>query len=239
MAQRVEEGALLTRQERVDGHESGRLIEIVVDQVDAARDGQEPEPDRDEHDEQQAPPENRHRIAEQRDGHQRLVIEAAALDRRNRAGRHPDRNGEQHGEERQLERRGEQGQKLGQNFLLRRQRYAEIAVRETPDVVEKLLPNRLVEPQLMAKVRQPLRRHAVLADPHLHRIARHETDRREGQEHQRQKCRDRERDAAKKIDEHGRSENDGPRLLRRRRGPDRPYWRSTPSNACVPSGLCL
>jgi hypothetical protein len=40
MAQRVEEGARLTGHERVDSHESGRLIERVVDEVDAARDRQ-------------------------------------------------------------------------------------------------------------------------------------------------------------------------------------------------------
>ena len=91
----------------------------------------------------------------------------------------------------------------------------------------------------MAEVGEPLRRHAVLADPDLDRIARHEPDRDEGQEHQRQKGRDRQRDAAKEIDEHGRSESGGLRPCETRRSPDRPYWRSTPSNACVPSGLCL
>ena len=64
----------------------------------------------------------------------------------------------------------------------------------------------------MAEVGEPLRRHAVLAGPDLDRIARHETDRREGQEHQREKGRDGQRDAAKEVGEHGRSENDGLRL---------------------------
>ena len=40
MAQGVEEGALLIGQERVNGHESGRLIERIVDEVDPARDGE-------------------------------------------------------------------------------------------------------------------------------------------------------------------------------------------------------
>ena len=63
----------------------------------------------------------------------------------------------------------------------------------------------------MAKIREPLRRHAVLAGPHLDRIARHEADRREGQEHQRKESRDGERDAAKEVGDHGLSENNGPR----------------------------
>jgi hypothetical protein len=99
MTQGVEESARLIGHERVDGHEPGRLVERVVDEVDAARDRQKPKPDRNEHDQEQAPPEDRHRIPEQRDRHQRLVIDAAAFDRCERPGRHPDRNRERHGEE--------------------------------------------------------------------------------------------------------------------------------------------
>src|SRR5208283_5290167 len=85
---------------------------------------------------------------------------------------------------------------------------------ETPDIVEKLFPDRLIEAELMTEVCQPLRRHAVLADPDLDRIARHQPDGDESQEHQRQKGRDGQRDAAKEIGEHGRSENDGLRPWR-------------------------
>ena len=52
-------------------------------------------------------------------------------------------------------------------------------------IVEELLPDRLVEAELVAEVGQPLRRNAVLADAHLDRIARHQADRDEGEEHQR------------------------------------------------------
>ncbi len=73
----------------------------------------------------------------------------------------------------------------------------------------------------MPKVGQPLGRDAVLADPHLHRIARHEADRDEGQKHQREERRDRQRDAAEKIAEHEGVRRAGPR--RSRRSPSRPY----------------
>ena len=99
MAQGVEESGRLIGHERVDGHEPGRLVERVVDEVDAARDRQKPKPDRNEHDQEQAPPEDRHRISEQRDRHQRLVIDPAALDGGERPGRHADRDREHHGEE--------------------------------------------------------------------------------------------------------------------------------------------
>ena len=130
MTQGVDKGAFLIGQERVNEHEAGRPFDIEVDRVDPARDREQAQPHGHEHDEEQAPPENRHRVAEQRHRHQRLVIEAAALDRGESAGRDADRDGKQHGEERELERRREERQKLGQNLLLRRQRHAEIAVRE-------------------------------------------------------------------------------------------------------------
>src|SRR5580704_10262666 len=85
-------------------------------------------------------------------------------------------------------------------------------MREAPDIVEKLPPHRLVEAELMTKIRQPLRRHAVFARPDLDRIARDEPDRREGQEHQREESRDGERDASKEVGDHARSETNGPRL---------------------------
>ena len=168
---------------------------------------QEAELDRDEHDEQQAPPEDRHRIAEQRHGHQRLVEHAAALDGGDRAGRHADENREHHGEERQLQRRRKQRQELGQHLLLRRQRHAEVAVQELPHIVEELPPQRLVEPELVAEVGEPFGRNPMLADPDLDGVAGDEADRDEGEKHQRQKRRDRQRDAAEKVSEHGRSED--------------------------------
>ena len=70
-------------------------------------------------------------------------------------------------------------------------------------VVEKLSPDRLVEAELMTQDREPFRRDAALAHAHLDRIAGHEADRDEGQEHQRQKRRDGQRDAAYEIDQHG------------------------------------
>src|ERR1700733_11108746 len=113
-------------------------------------------------------------------------------------------------------------------------------MREAPDIIEKLLPHRLVEAELMTEVSEPFRRHAVLASPDLDGIAWHETDRREGQEHQRNESRDGERDASKEVGCHGDPKPTGPALtsLASEAGTDL-YLISTPSNACVPSGLCL
>ena len=72
MAQRVEEGALLAGEQASISMKPVTGSKIV-DEVDAARDRGQPKLDGDEQDEQQAPPEDRHRIAGERSAHQRLV----------------------------------------------------------------------------------------------------------------------------------------------------------------------
>ena len=173
MLQRVDDCAGLIGKRRVDHHEAGRLVEIIFDQIDAAGDRRPAERHPEEHDQQQAPPEDRHGIAEQRNRHQRLIEEAAALDRRDGAGGNSDANREQHREERQLQSCRKQRQELGQHLLLRGERDAEIAVNELPGIVEELFPDRLIQPQFTAEEGEPLGRHAMFADAHLHGIARH------------------------------------------------------------------
>ena len=90
----------------------------------------------------------------------------------------------------ELQRRREQRQELVQHRRVRRDRRAEIAVGDLPEIVEELLPDRLVEAELVAKLGQPLGRDAAFAGAHLDRIARHEADRDEGQEGDREKGRD-------------------------------------------------
>ena len=90
-------------------------------------------------------------------------------------------------------------------------------MREAPGIVEKLPPDRLIEAELVAKIGEALGRHDVLAGPHLDWVAGHEPDRDESQEHQRQKGRDGQRNAAKEVSEHGRSKTNGPALSQRAR----------------------
>ena len=40
MAQGVDEGALLVGEQRVDKHEAGRPLDVEVDRIDPARDGE-------------------------------------------------------------------------------------------------------------------------------------------------------------------------------------------------------
>ncbi len=196
VVQGIPERAGLARQPGVDRHEASDRLEVVPDQVDAPRHrGQSPAL-ADEHDQQQTPPEDRHRVAGDRQAHQRLVVQAAAARCGDGAGGQPDQRREQHRAQRQLDRCREQRGELGEHLLVGGQRGAEVAVQQLPHVVDKLLPNRLVQAELVAEHRQPLRADAALADAHLHRIARHQPDRDEGDEHQRDEGGYRQREAA-------------------------------------------
>ena len=70
-------------------------------------------------------------------------------------------------EERQFERRGKQSEEFRQHLLLGRQRGAEIAMQQLPDIGEELSPDRQVEPELVAEHGEPFGRNAVLADARL------------------------------------------------------------------------
>ena len=89
-----------------------------VDRRDVELDGDAPrhrrpaELHREEQDQQQRPPEDRHRVAGQRDAHHRVVGDGVALDRRDDAGRQADDQREQHREERELDRRRKQRQEF-------------------------------------------------------------------------------------------------------------------------------
>ena len=202
VVQRVLQRTGLARQPGIDGHETGDRLEVVLDQVDAPRHRRQTPTLADEHDQQQAPPEDRHRIAGDRESHQRLVVQAAATRGCDGAGGQPDQHREQHRGERQLDRGREQRSELGEHLLIGGQRHAEVAVQQLPHVVEELLPHRLVEPQFMPKLRQALRRDAALAYTHFDRITRHQADRHEGDEHQRDERRDRQRQAAQQESKH-------------------------------------
>jgi hypothetical protein len=162
-----------------------------------------PEIDREEQDQQQAPPEDRHGEAGQRRAHQRVIDEGAAPGRRDHAGRDAEDRREQHGADGQFQRRREQRREFGQDRRLRRDRGAEIAVRDLPEIVEKLFPHRLVETELMAEMGQTLGRDAALAGTGLDRVARHEPDRDEGEEGDGQEGRNDQQHAPDDETEHG------------------------------------
>ena len=227
--------------------------------------GVKPSCHREEHDEQQAPPEDRHGIADQR--HASSAPGRRQLPRLTAATRRPARRSATANSMAKNDSSSVAGNSVRNSvstFCWVTSETPKSPCSMLPDIVEELPPDRLVEAEFVAEHRQPLGRDAVLADAHLDRIARHQPDRHEGQEHQRDEGRDRQRDAAEEIDQHGGAAEPSalaeaswwrhrpqPRVAsgawiaspRRMRTPAAgvapSHFRSTPSNACVPSGLCL
>ncbi len=75
-------------------------------------------------------------------------------------------------------------------------------MRDVPDIVEELSPDRLIEAEFVAELRQPLRRDAALADADFDGVAGDQPDGDEGEEHQREEGRDGQRDPAEEIGQH-------------------------------------
>ena len=118
-------------------------------------------------------PEDRHRDAEQRADAGRGVERAPVVDRREDAGRHADHDGDEHGGEAELHRRGE----IRAQFLRHRQvvgeRPAEVAVQGLPDVREVLHVPRLIELQIVRET-DDVGVRGVLAEQNLDWISRNE-----------------------------------------------------------------
>jgi hypothetical protein len=102
--QRGAECRHVARAQRVDQHETGERRDVVL-HGDASGNRRPAELHREEQDQQQRPPEDRHRIAGQRESHHRVIRHGVAPHRRQDAGRQPDDDGEQQREERELDRR--------------------------------------------------------------------------------------------------------------------------------------
>ena len=76
-------------------------------------------------------------------------------------------------------------------------------MQQLPGIIGKLPPDRQVKAELVAEIGQPLRRDAMLADPHLNRITRNKPDRHESREHQRDEGGDGQGNAAQNVEKHG------------------------------------
>src|SRR5262245_21287766 len=125
-----------------------------------------------------------------------------ALYRGKNAGRNADRNGKQHRHHRQLDGGWKQRKELLQHPFVGNDRGAEVAGQKMTDVVEELLPYRLIETKLVTELGQPLGSYAALASPDLDGIARNQPDRNKRDEHQREECRQRQRKASGEVLQH-------------------------------------
>ena len=210
---------LSSGQQRVDQQEAGdRLDEIL--HGDAARDRRPAELHREQQDQQQAPPEDRHRIAGERDAHHAVVEDRVAPHRRDDAGRQAEDEREQDRAERELDGRRKQRREFRDHRLMRDDRVAEIALQHAADVDAVLHEHRLVEAVLLAQLRMPDRIDAALAGHGLDRIAGNEADQDEGEQRDPDEGRNDEADPGEDEAEHRgmimRRTGAGPRSWNRR-----------------------
>ena len=65
-------------------------------------------------------------------------------------------------------------------------------MQQLPDIVEKLLPDRLIEAKLVPEIGEPFGGNAMFAGSDFNRIAGHKPDRDKGHEHQSNEGRNRQ-----------------------------------------------
>ena len=181
MAQGVDKCAFLTGKQGVDQHKTGDWRD-VVEQVDTPGYGRPAQPYREEHDQQQAPPENRHRVAGQRDAHYAVVEQRTALEGGNHACDQPEGAGEQQGGQRQFDGGGKQGEKFAPHAFPGTQRLPQVALGQQADIVEILGIQRFVQAQALHGLGMHHRVDAAFAHHHFHWVAGDHADQREGQQ---------------------------------------------------------
>ncbi len=91
--QGIQERADVIGQQRVDQHEAGAWLD-VVQQVDPPGNRGPAKAHREEHDQDQTPPEDRHRVSRQGDAHHPVVEQGPSLECRDHPGQKAQDAGE-------------------------------------------------------------------------------------------------------------------------------------------------
>jgi hypothetical protein len=208
MAERRDEGALLIREQRVDQQEPGYRLD-VEHQRQPARYRRPAERHREQHDGEEAPPEDRHRVAGERDRHHRMVESGAALGGGEDAGRKAQDQREQDRREREFEGGRKQVEELAEHRLAGDDRLAEVAGDDVLHVDRVLDQQRLIEPELGLELGVADRLDAALAGNQQHRVARSQPDQRKGEEGYPDEGRDQQRDARDDEAKHRAQRRDG------------------------------
>ncbi len=125
-----------------------------------------------------AKPEVRHRDADKRERRRGVIDERARADRRKNSKGNREQHRRAHRRERQLKSSRQPFGNSGGNRLARPERHAEITLCQPREKAAVLHVQRAIEPEPAAQNRDVLRRGAV-PEHRLHRIARHEMNKRE------------------------------------------------------------
>mmetsp|Transcript_59387 Transcript_59387/g.140251 ORF Transcript_59387/g.140251 Transcript_59387/m.140251 type:complete len:343 (-) Transcript_59387:286-1314(-) len=177
--QRRLEGAFFAAQPGVDQHEAGHALWVELD-ADAAAHRRPAQLHAEEHDEDQPPPEHRHRVTHRRQAHHALVQQRAAL----QPGAHAQQQAQAHRKDQrrrgQLHRRREEGGELVAHRLAAHQALAQVAVQQLRHIVQVLHRQRLVQAHALDQRGMGLGVQPALAHHHFDRVAGHEADQTEG-----------------------------------------------------------
>ncbi|SVJ74565.1 Uncharacterised protein [Klebsiella pneumoniae] len=181
VAHGIEERALFVGKQGVDQHEAGLRLD-VVEQVETAGHRRPAQRHGEQHDQDQAPPEDRHRIAGEGHRHHPVVEQRTAFQGGDHPGQQAEGAGEEHGGQGQFQGRREQGEEFVPDAFAGGQRFAEIALCQVAHVVQVLLVQRLVQAQAVQGLGMHLRIDATFAHHHFHRVAGNQADQREGEQ---------------------------------------------------------
>ena len=182
--------------------EAGHRLEVILHR-DAPGHRRPAQLHREQQDQQQAPPEDRHRVTGERAHHHAVVEHRIAAYRGEHAGRDADHQREHDRAQRELDGGREQGQELVQHGRLRDHRLAQVAVQQAADVDAVLHQHRLVQPVLVHQRCVACRVDAALAGQCLDRVARHQPDQEEREQRHADEGRDDEAEAGQDESEHG------------------------------------
>ena len=142
--------AAVVGHQAVDQHETGDWFDVVRD-IDASADRRQAQRHGKQQDQQDSPPEDRHRIAGQGQSHHGIIGRAPTSQRGDDTRRHAQQHRQQHRTDRQLDRGGEIRQEFAHHAVMRGQRAAQITVQRTPDIESVLHDQRPIQAELRAQ----------------------------------------------------------------------------------------
>ena len=173
--QRRKESLGFARHQRVEQQKAGHRLD-VVHHVQAPRHWRPSQVDREEHDQQQPPPENRHGVASEGDRHDTVVKPRIAFHGGNDAGRNAQQQRKRNGADRQFDGGRKQRQKFVHHRHLGDDGLAQVTLQHAANVDAVLRQHRLVQAVFHQQRSVARGVDAALAGHGFNRVARHQAD---------------------------------------------------------------
>ncbi len=181
VTQRIDERAFFITEQSIDQHEAGFWLD-VVEQVDTTRYRGPAQRYREEHDQDQTPPEDRHRVSRKRNTHYPMVEQGSSSQGRDDTGQKSDDASEYQRRNRQFQGGREQRSEFGPHARARPQRFAQVAMGELADVIDVLRIKGLVQAKTFHGLGVHFRIDPAFTHHDFDRVARNQANQREGQQ---------------------------------------------------------